>query len=441
MKKLKILINSKTSGKFKREQIAGRSHLVTTIMPIRGDITMNNIFYSDKEVTNSFMQLNMLPAPNGHPEVNGVAVPAFHPVANNKHNIGGFLRNPRKKGKRVFADFLIDEEVANNSEAGKETIRRIEAGERIGVSTGLGIAQVINKTGTDDFGVKFTREGKGFNFDHVATLLNEEAAGAHAGTELVLNEAEAEVLVHNAEWSLNELSTSDIHESIRDLIRVGIEGHFAWIQDIFPDSKTVVYSVEQPGAAKASFKQTYAVDQNDVVTLIDDKKEVIENPERFIDKPTTTNHQEVDEMDKLSIVLAIIGNSANKFTVADKDRLMAMSEDDVNKIVSTNALDETAAKELLTNAGFNFSDYEQFTTNKADFDLYLADKAETTKGIVDNIIANSEMTKEMLEGKSQVELDVINNMLTPEKIAVRLGEQHVNNSKSGVAVAPQIDWS
>jgi len=388
---LKILINSKTSGKFKREVIAGRSHLVTTIMPIRGDITMNNIFYSDKEVTNSFMQLNMLPAPNGHPEVNGVAVPAFHPVANNKHNIGGFLRNPRKKGKRVFADFLIDEEVANNSEAGKETIRRIEAGERIGVSTGLVIAQVINRTGTDDFGVKFTCEGKGFNFDHVATLLNNNDAGKHAGTELVLNEAEGEVLVYNANDSFGDIS---LNEKIDE------------ITEILPNPED--YEIKL---------------SNGFIT---------------VNKKPTTN-QEVDDMDKSKLVLAIIGNSANKLTVADNDRLMAMSDDDLIKIVATNALDKNAAKELLTNSGFDFTAYEQFTTNKADFDLYLADKAKTTKGIVDNIIANSEMTADMLKGKSQIELDVINNMLTPEKIAIRAGEQHVNNSSKAGSAA--VDWS
>jgi len=236
-KPLKILINSRTSGKFKRETIDGRSHIVTMMMPIRGDITMNKIFYPDKEVANSFMQLNMLPAPNGHPEVNGVSVPAFHPVANNKHNIGGFLRNPRKKGKRVFVDFMLDEEIANNSEAGKETIRRIEAGERIGVSTGLGISQVINKSGTDDFGKKFTREGKGFVFDHVAMLLNEHAAGEHAGTELILNEEDYEVLVHNAEWQTNELSTSDLHEGLRELIKPSADHSFSWIIDILPESK------------------------------------------------------------------------------------------------------------------------------------------------------------------------------------------------------------
>lgn len=375
--KLKILINSKTSGKFKREIIDGRSHLVTTMMPIRGDITMNNIFYPDQEVTNSFMQLNMLPAPNGHPVVNGVSVPAWHPVANNKHNIGGFLRNPRKKGKRVFVDFLLDEEIANNSDAGKETIKRIESGERLGVSTGLSIAQVINKTGTDDFGKGFTREGKGFQFDHVATLLNEEAAGAHAGTELILNEKESEVLIYNAGDTFDKNSP----EEIIDLI-----------QNVITDNS----------------QEDYKVKFDDGVFLVENKTQPI--------------NKEVDEMDKNKLVLAIIGNSANNYTVADNDSLTAMSDDALLKIVATN-IDDNGAKAILTNSGFDFAGYDDFLTNKAEFDLYLKDRAEVSKAAIDNIVANSEYTPEMLKGKSMNELDLINNMLAPEKIAVRASEQ------------------
>ena len=429
--KTKVLINSKTSGKFKREDIDGRSHLVTTIMPIRGDITMNNIFYPDKEVESSFMQLNMLPAPNGHPTVNGVNVPAFHPVANNKHNIGGFLRNPRKKGKRVFADFLLDEEIANNSEAGKETIRRIEAGERIGVSTGLGIANITNKTGTDDFGKKYQREGGGFQFDHVATLLNEVAAGEHAGTELVLNEEGEDILVHNAEWCANELSTHQLHDKIHNLIRSPSSSDtYTWLQDIFTDSKTIVFSVEEPNLPRKLFKQTYAVDQNDNITLIDDMIEVVRK-EEFIPKTTNTN-QEVSNMDKNAIVLAIIGNSANKYTVADNAVLMAMSDDELTSVIATNTLDENGAKELLTNSGYDLTSYESFTNNKVEFDAFLASKETKLKATVDNIVANSDYTPEMLKGKSAVELDLLTNMLTPEKIAVRAAEQgkeqHINSA-------------
>lgn len=388
---LKILINTRTSGKFKRVDIDGRPHLVTIMMPIRGDITMNGKFYPDKEVADSFMQLNLLPAPNGHPTVNGIAVPAFHPVANNKHNIGGFLSNPRKKGKRVFVDFMLDEEIANNSKEGKETIRRIEAGEKIGVSTGLSIAQVTNKVGKDDFGKEFNQEVAGFNFDHVAILLNEHAAGEHAGTELVLNEEGDEILVHNADDSFEDIS---LNEKIDE------------IKNILPDS------------------ENYEVKLVDGIISINHKK------------PTTN---EDNEMDKTRLVLAIIGNSANKYTVADNDRLIALSDDDLFKIVST-SINADGAKEILTNSGFDFAGYDKFLTNKSDFDLYQKDRAEVTKGIVDNIIANSEMTADMLKGKSTVELDAIYNMLTPEKIAVRIaeqGHQQVNNS----ANKSQVDYT
>jgi len=424
MKKLKLLINSRVGGKFTRETIDGRSHIVLPMMPIRGNTTMNGIYYSDKEVENSFMQLDNLPAPNTHPVVNGVNVIARHPVANNKFNIGGWLRNPRKKGKRVFVDFMLDEEIANNSEDGKETIRRIEAGEKIGVSTGLGIAQVINKTGTDDFGAKYTREGKGYTFDHVAILLNETAAGEHAGTELITNSEECEVMHHNAEWAVNELSTCDLHEAIRNIIRVDSDDSYQWVQDIYPESKTVIYSIEQQGMPKQSFKQSYAIDQNDMVTLLEDKTEMMVNPVKFIPKPVTTNSKEVNTMDKAALVLAIITNSANSYTVNDNEKLNAMTDKELMSIVATNSMTEETAKSFLaTNSQIDFAGYEEFTTNKAEFEKFKADKAAAQKSVIDNIVANSEYTVELLAGKSDAELTLITNMMDPKKVAIRIGEQ------------------
>lgn len=415
----KILINTRTSGKFKREQIDGRPHLVTTMMPIRGDITMNKKFFSDEEVGKSFMQLNMLPAPNGHPTVNGIAVSAFHPVANNKHNIGGFLRNPRKKGKRVFVDFMLDEEIANNSDEGKEVIRRIEAGEKIGVSTGLTIRQITNKQGEDDFGKAFNQEVFGFNFDHVAILLNEAAAGEHAGTELVLNEAGEDILVCSfaleGELLLNELSTSEMHEALNKLINIGLaDNSFAFVIDVFPESKTFIFRSDSK-----LFKQSFAVDQNEEFSLLNDRIEG-SIKEEFI--PVTTTNQEVDDMDKSKIVLAIIGNSANKFTVADNDRLMAMSDPDLNAIISTST-DANAAKQILTNSGFDFTAYDNFVANKAAFETYLAAEETKLTELKTTIVASSDYTTEMLKGKSVEELTVLNSMIKPEtKVAKRIAE-------------------
>lgn len=438
----KVLINSRTSGKFKRELIDGRSHLVTIMMPIRGDITMNSKFYPDDQVANSFEQLNMLPAPNGHPMVNGISVPAFHPVANNKQNIGGFLRSPRKKGKRVFVDFMLDETIANNTEAGKETIRRIEAGEKIGVSTGLTISQVTNKQGEDDFGKPFNMEVGGFNFDHVAILLNEAAAGEHAGTELILNENDEEIEVAKlvTKMTINEMSFDEIHQAIADQLKPSFSEE-AWvhIRDIMPESKTFVFSVNEPRAPRKTFKQSFAFDLHGEVEILGDRiagsvSEVFE-PEQNLN-----NHQKegVDDMDKGKLVLAIIGNSANAYTVADNSRLMAMSDDEINAIVSTGT-DAAGAKVILTNAGHDFAGYDNFIANKAQFEAFQTSETARLKVLSDNIVANSTYTAEMVVNKSEAELIAISALIKPVKNATRAPQQqsstlHTNTEDDGSTV-------
>jgi hypothetical protein len=385
MKKLKLLINSKTSGKFHREMIDGRSHIVTQMMPVRGDTAMNNIFYPDSDIESSFMQLNMLPAPSGHPVVNGVNVLASHPVANNKQNIGGYLRNPRKKGKRVFVDFMLDEKIANNSEDGVETIRRIENGEKIGVSTGLGIQRVINKSGRDDFGIGYTREGSGFTFDHVAILLNETAAGEHAGTELITNSEECEVMRYNAEAS--------VYDDVSELL---------------------------------AHDERYEVSINNGIIAVNHQ--------------LTTN--EVGSMNKTEIVLAIVKNSANKYEAKDIDALTDMTDAELASIVATNTLDVDLAKEYLkTNAAIDFDSYEEFHANKDEYQAFKAAKVEAQKAVIDNIVANSEYTAELLSGKSDAELALITNMIAPKKAAVRIGEQAPTQTTNATKKEVVVDFS
>lgn len=445
----KILINSRTSGKYSRENIEGRSHLVTTMMPIRGDISMNNVFYSDSEVNDSFMQLNMLPAPHGHPVVNGLKVPAFHPIANNKHNIGGYLRNPRKKGKRVFVDFMLDEKVANNTEEGKETIRRIEAGEKIGVSTGLTATSVTNTEGEDDFGKAYNKALSGITFDHVAILLNEVAAGEHAGTELILNEEGEEIRVckmsPEAEAPLitNELSTEQIQEAIRPLLQASFNSSsWIWIKGLYPDSKTFIFSVEEEGMPARTYKQSYALDLHGEVEILGDRTEgTIEqvfNPKQHF------NQNEETVMDKNKLILAIIANSANAFTLADNDRLQAMSDDEVLKIVST-GVDAEQAKTILANSGFDLEGYEAYQTNAAGYQVFLEAEEARLKTKRDEIVANSSFTDEMVANKSEAELDTLLELAKPAitngQQPKRVAEQAPRISNSSAVDEPAIDYT
>lgn len=419
-----ISINGRTTGKFHREQINGRSHIVTSMMPIRGDIAMNGLFYPLDEVKKSFMQLNKLPVPNGHPKVNGIHISAFDPVAMNAHNIGAFTRNPKMKGKKVIVDVLVDEVVANMTEDGRETVKRIEEGGKIGVSTGLNIDQVTNDGGVDEFGGKYNRTGFGFKFDHVASLLNESAAGEHAGTEMILNTENPDdpIFVVNLaqDYTANDLTADDIRDKLNTMIQSADDDIHRWVVDIFPESNTFIWS-ETTGNNSRLFKQNYSINSNDDISIIDVPVEV-KLVKEF--KPTITNEDQ--EMDIEKLVLAIIGMTTNAFTGDDKDRLMALSESALVTELAANTVNDVnvdQAKEVLTSNGFDFDAYDNFATNAEPFKAYQdAEKVRIDEMKESIIAANSDWTPELLEGKSEPELLVINKMVDGNKTATRVGQ-------------------
>lgn len=423
---MKIAINTRTSGKYTRETINGRSHIVTSMRPIRGDIAMNKIFYPTDDVKASFQQLHDLPAPNGHPKINNVHVSAFKPASMNAFNIGGWVRNPKMKGKEVFTDFVLDETVANLSEDGRELIKRIENGEKVGVSTGLTINELEVKSGKDEYGAPYERVGHGFNFDHVAILLNEKAAGDHAGTEMILNTEDPENPIHVVNLvQTNELSVDDLQNQLHNLIKGDRDDVSRWVVDIFPESKQFLFKVESNETSKL-YKQSYATGE-DEVTLAGLPVEVMIKKEI---KPVLSTNED-QEMNKEILILSIIANANNAFTNADKERLEAMSESELVDSLSVK-VDEAQAREVLTANGFDFEAFENFQANQESFDAYVKAENERLQEIKDGIIAaNSDYTAEMLDGKSEKELLVINKLITGSKHAQRAPEgvpPRVNNS-------------
>lgn len=269
----KAVINSRTSGKFRRVKANGRDHIVTNMRPIVGDSVMNRIFYPDDEVHRSFEQLNNLPAPAGHPEVEGRRVSAYDPMAVNAHNIGGFVRKPTKSGRYVNAEFWLDEETAGASEAGRETKRRIEAGESVGVSTGLEL-RLVAGNGVAPDGERYTAVGRDYKFDHVAVLLTAPAAGAHVGTALITNAEGEEVAVGN-------VTASELHERLEDAVtkRVGLltgSTKGAWVREVELDESFVVYRVyDRETDSGALYRQRFEA-SDDSVSLLGDPQEVTE---------------------------------------------------------------------------------------------------------------------------------------------------------------------
>lgn len=424
-----IFINGRSSGKYRVETIGGREHLVTRMMPIMGGTAMNRIYYPDEAVTETFNQLNMLTAPVGHPSVNGVDAPALHPVAYNKHNVGGFLRNPVKKGPRVFCDFCLDVTVANSTDAGRELINKIKSGQKIGVSTGLTISNVRAETGVDRFGKPYDHVGTGYKFDHVAILLNEVAAGEHAGTELVFNEAGDTAAVFAL---TNEpLNAAELLSALNAAIQPSDNVTTAWVSDVLIDKSIVVYNSQDDKGQRTEHKRAYAVDILGELSLIDDKPVQKQN--------STTNPTEPKEANKLDIkigdlVSAIIATNSNKYTYRDVAALNAMQPVDLLAIVATN-VDDNQAKSIVTNAGFDFAAYDKFVANKDDFTAWQVEQQKASDALVTEIVKNSDFyTVENLKGKPVSELNALHSLVTNAgKTATGLGEgmpHKVTNSQT-----------
>lgn len=216
---MKIIVNSELSGRYRLENRGGRPFVVAQMLPVQGDSVMNGLFYPFSEVSSSYQQLNKLPAPAGHPEFDGKSVSAYDPEGAAPFNIGAHVRNPKLNGKNVLAELAIDERVANRTEDGRETLKRIKSGQRIGVSTGL-TANVNKRAGTHN-GDDYHGVVNGIVFDHVAILLDEPPAGENTytlNTSKLFNHTNRGIVMREITITTDDLSL-DHHKILENAAR------------------------------------------------------------------------------------------------------------------------------------------------------------------------------------------------------------------------------
>lgn len=399
---MKVYINSKMTGNAKKETVNGRDHTVVEMVSIVGDSVMNKGFYPDEEVTNSYQQLNCLPAPNGHPKIAGKPISAFHPVAINAHNIGAFIRNPKKSGKVVTNELWIDEEVANKTDGGKELLKRIDNGDdNIGVSTGLTLDQRV-ENGIAEDGSEYEWIANNFHFDHVAILLNEKAAGAHVGTKLTINEDGEKEFVEIVQ--LNELSVQGIEDQLRDLLKEEhkIDG-WIWIAALFPDSKQVVYEVNQKDEANKLYKRGYAVDSNDVVSLLDDSKEVVRKITYVETGSNAATNSEKEPMPK---------EQNNGKDSGGKAAVNGDKTQDESKVLNVaNAMELLESKGMVINSKEENEDLSFYSANKTRIQNLLQAEDDRLDAKRKKIVENSELTEEDVAAMSENQLTRIENSL------------------------------
>lgn len=418
---LNISINSKTSGKFWKERVNGREHMVTDMVSIVGDSVMNKGLYPDTEVANSFAQLDLLPAPNDHPRVNGSNQSAYHPLALNAHHFGAFVRNPRKEGKRVINELWVDEAVANQSDDGKELLSRIENGKKIGVSTGVRLDQIQDKGQID--GRNYDWVANNLNFDHVAVLLNRKPAGDETFT--INDEGEGEegdTFVVNQGLAENDFTMFSTKSQLSDLLNKdrGIDDPFVFLEDCVVESGTGGKVIYEKG--RELFQRSFSVDIDGVVSIDDDVVTVIKKVEFIeLDSGDAPAHNNL---------------STEESTMADtpEEGQEGVTNSDGNLTVES-AIELLESKGMVINSKEKAEEIEVLISKSPKILEMLNAEEQRLNEIRKEIVENSEMTEEDVADMSEERLMKLHAMCAPiEGNELRLGNGSFvqNNSSAGI---------
>lgn len=326
-------VNTKTHKKEKRN---GRNVLVVSSATLPDDVVMNGIRYPAAEIAKSYKGLERSPAPLGHPTVNGKFVSATDPEGINAFWIGAHNENVRQEGGRVLLDKVIDVEVANRTQGGKDVINAIEAGEPIHTSTGL----ILHRTpAVNDDGAEFVASN--MLFDHDAILMGESgAATPEQGVGMMVNSSGKDIVVVNSylddaerqmDWAIDEVVRAQekvamhpIRERIKAAILSAFSGEEAKIsntseEDTMADDAKLTEVANSVGALTAAMK-----------TFQTELPDLFANAVKDAIKPMADNFAAMNKRQE----------------EAEEEELEGYKK----KIVKANLLDEASCKGLTLNA-------------------------------------------------------------------------------------------
>jgi len=233
----------------------------------------------------------------------------------------------------------------------------------------------------------------------------------------------------------NEISHGEIRSQLRGLLPAGNEGTWYFIRDVFDGFFVYAKEVNE----KASlFKQAYAKDASDVVSLSGDAVEVVEKVEYV----QTNLKKEVTQMAEKKVccpkqVAALIANDLSTFVDDDKDWLEVLTEEQLAKLepvapekvvhfdeVEWDKLTDEQKAKVKTNLSLTEVKAEGDDDTPATVDEYVANAPEAMQDVlkdglrmyndkktkmVNEILANkrNKFSKDVLEKKDAEELEAL----------------------------------
>ena len=227
----------------RREMVDGADCIIINSATLPDNIVMNGGLYPAEEIEKSFATLERVLAPVGHPEKDGKYISANDPYAIHNFDVGAYVANVERKNGKVYHDTIINIDVANQTERGREMLEAIGNMEKNGVpihtSTGVLLErEVLDKPQMNAAEVEYTWIARNMKFDHNAILPNQiGAATPDQGVGMMVNAADVDLASFEGNEEFEDESLDELMRQLRDMIedaiaKTEIGAKHIWISDI-----------------------------------------------------------------------------------------------------------------------------------------------------------------------------------------------------------------
>ena len=412
----KIKCNVETSN-IKYTDFEGVKHMVIPVIMAQEGV-MNRFFYPSEEFEGWANTWDGVPVPINHPEIEGVAVSAKSPRIQELNSVG-YVFNSKYEDKKLKGEIYLNLEKVKKLNA-DYLINSFENGEIMEVSTGLysNVEMVSGKYGDDEYDAIV----RNIRPDHLALLPNTVGACSiedGCGASISVNSCQCGGVCggkKNSQKEVSKLLNLSLEKKYNDVV---------YIIDIYDNS--VVYEF---GKNRSVYKESYAINDDNVVILEDDALEVIQktsyqalnlsggnnimteiqNEEIKEETTEETTEEKTAEETEESTTEAEEETTAETEAEAEaeaEETTEEVKENEETETETEEAETETEEKEIVENQLID-NEKKEFLANQSKiFD-------EKKQGLKKVLIDNKHFSAEEVETFSFSVLEKINNLIKPK---------------------------
>lgn len=338
------------TGAVRYDEMEGKRFIVAPmIMMVEGVHEGSNgpLYYPKEELAKIPQVWNYKPVIVYHPQANGQSISACDPIILSNRRVG-VIMNTKFEDNKLKAEAWLEEDRMNKVD--ERIARAIEKNQMMELSTGL---YTDNESMEGEWnGEKYEAIARNYRPDHLALLPDlKGACSIEDGAGFLRLNAKAE--------KISIIGNAMSHGNVRSLLNSWLQdkNEDAWVEDVYDD----FFIFMQDGKL---FKGTYSIVDNsiEVVNTFEEVVRVTEYRTKdgaFVGNKNNVNKGEII-MKKEKIVDALIESNSNSWGKDDRETLMAMDDNVLAKMESSEKL---AAEKAVENVTKKAVEDEKIKTN------------------------------------------------------------------------------